>query len=371
MIDPLLAQSFIDRLYKQLKIHINIMNEKAIIIASSRPERIGNFHSCAYKILQQCLTVMATDELTSDLIGVTCPGVNLLLTDGARPIGVIGVSGKPENVLNIARVLRYSFEVLRQCEASKRDRGFPDPAVYRFITALLFDPMPDTYTITSLAELLSYTDHVPRILIKVRLKQLYDGTFSLNDLSTMYLNCPLRNDQDIWLPIDPSTLLLCKAMPIGTEPAALPRSFHLDFIGRLNDFFTSIFDLKPAEEPRYYYSTVVESFQDYRETYHFINWVENNQDSDSGQICQITDYLARYLVELLPENKIRPILGFYAHLVDQYPGKDIFMTTIGALVETGFSTESAARRLFVHKNNRRHSTKENKGYIGIKSCIGL
>ena len=84
MIDPAMAQGFIDRFYKQLKIHLNVMNEKAIMIASSRPERIGHFHSCAYEIIQKQLPVMITSELTQDLIGVTCPGVNLLLTDGRQ-----------------------------------------------------------------------------------------------------------------------------------------------------------------------------------------------------------------------------------------------------------------------------------------------
>ncbi len=371
MIDPVFAQNFIDRLYKQLKIHINIMNERAIIIASSRPERIGSFHSCAYKILQQSLTVMVTDEPTNNLIGVTSPGVNLLLMEDARPIGVIGVSGKPENVLNVARVVRYAFEVQRQCETSKREKGFPDPEIYRFTTAMLFDPMPDAFRIATLAQSLAFSDHIPRILVKIRLNRTYDEATRMTDWSDMYLDCPFRHDQDLLLPIDPSTLLLCKVIPSGAEPKARLRGFLFECLSWLDQLFASVPGQKHIDESRYYCSTVVDSFQDYREIYHFINWVESNRDAPRNRICHVTDFLTGYLIEQLPENKARPILGYFAHLVDQYPGKDLFIATIGALIETGFSTDAAARMLYVHKNTVVTRLRKIRDTLGLGENLGF
>lgn len=48
MINSSFAQNFVNKVNRQLQHNVNIMNEKRIIIASSAPERIGDFHIIAY-----------------------------------------------------------------------------------------------------------------------------------------------------------------------------------------------------------------------------------------------------------------------------------------------------------------------------------
>lgn len=51
MIDPILANSFINRITQCTEYNINIMDERGIIIASRNPARVGDFHEVAMKIM--------------------------------------------------------------------------------------------------------------------------------------------------------------------------------------------------------------------------------------------------------------------------------------------------------------------------------
>ena len=354
MIDPAMAQGFIDRFYKQLKIHLNIMNEKGIIVASSRPERIGHFHSCAYEIIQKQLPVMITSELTQDLIGVTCPGVNLLLTDGRQPIGVIGVSGNPEEVLNVARTIKIAFESQMQYETQRRDEWHADADTNRLANALLFEPSPNLIRLVGLAESLGFKDHMPRMLIKIRIDNDAGARRWMPRIQGRYPHLPICHDQDLLLQLDPASILLCKAIPVLTDGTINRREYINGCLAQLDSLFSRAPDDKMGEIDKkdivYICGTTVEIFQDYREAFNLINWVEGVGLDRQYRIYHVTDYWVQYAVDLLKDNKSRPIFNHYAHLVDRYPGKDHFLVTVGAMIDTGISIDAAATRLFVHKN---------------------
>ena len=96
MIDVEIAQNFIQKMQRQIDVPINIMNEKGIIIASSSPERVGDFHQLAYDMIVNRQAVSITENLEENktMYGVLRPGINMLLQDGTEISGVLGLSGE-------------------------------------------------------------------------------------------------------------------------------------------------------------------------------------------------------------------------------------------------------------------------------------
>ena len=70
MISKELARRFIERVSKHTDYNINIMDENGIIIASRDPDRIGNYHEIAYRIVHGSEDIMDT---TGCVIQVSCP----------------------------------------------------------------------------------------------------------------------------------------------------------------------------------------------------------------------------------------------------------------------------------------------------------
>ena len=110
-LEPKLAERFVNQLVTYTKYNINIMNDKGIIIASRNKDRVGTFHEVAYEIISSRQEMAIADEEDSYRGGVQ-PGVNLLLQYNNDPIGVIGVTGKPEEVYEIALIIKMAVETM-------------------------------------------------------------------------------------------------------------------------------------------------------------------------------------------------------------------------------------------------------------------
>ena len=106
-------------------------------VASTSKERIGDFHLVAYEIIQKGLPMLVTHEPTKELIGVNMPGVNLRLTSSNETIGVIGVSGNPDEVTELAKLVKLTFETMYEYEYKKNLAVKGKSGVWNFAHALL------------------------------------------------------------------------------------------------------------------------------------------------------------------------------------------------------------------------------------------
>lgn len=87
ILEPELAQKFIDKIAKHLEYNINIMNDKGIIIASKDASRVGNFHEVAFSMLEGTLETGIVNE-NQKYLG-TKPGVNLFIDYKNKHEGVM------------------------------------------------------------------------------------------------------------------------------------------------------------------------------------------------------------------------------------------------------------------------------------------
>ena len=108
------------------------MDLNGVIIASTDPERVGQFHGGAARILRENL-----DELrifSDDEYEGSRKGTNFLLRVNDEPIGVLGITGNYEEILPFASVIKRMTELLVNEREHQRQREFFQNRRMRFLT---------------------------------------------------------------------------------------------------------------------------------------------------------------------------------------------------------------------------------------------
>ncbi|QFU22003.1 helix-turn-helix domain-containing protein [Shewanella eurypsychrophilus] len=110
-LDPNLAQQIVERTMKIIHHNINVMNDKAVILGSGDPHRIGSTHEGALLAISQNRSVEINSAMAANLHGVKA-GINLPLHYKGEIIGVIGITGEPETLRNYGELLKMTAEMI-------------------------------------------------------------------------------------------------------------------------------------------------------------------------------------------------------------------------------------------------------------------
>lgn len=110
-LDHPLAQEIADRAMAILPRNVNVMDSQGLIIGTGEPDRLYTRHEGAQLVLANSRAVEIDSAAASALRGVQ-EGVNLPLYLDGQVIGVVGVSGDPEEVRTFAQMVRMTAEML-------------------------------------------------------------------------------------------------------------------------------------------------------------------------------------------------------------------------------------------------------------------
>ncbi len=335
MINPVFAQNFVRKMNRQMGIKINVMNEHGVIIASASPERIGDFHMCAYEIIEQGLNISITEKPTRDLIGVNAPGVNMRLTNNNETIGVIGVSGKPDEVLNLAKMVKLTFETMYEYEYKRKKQADTRDILSQFSYTLILDTPSNPTKISNSAKKLGFRDNYARIPVYLT----GFGNSSVLHFLEWYASSSLSRPQDILLPLDQG-LLLCKTW--NKHEITDLETFINDCIQHIEEAFSS--------ECRFYVAPVQTQFADYHNLYAFFQLLVGRTMDTPQKVYHLTDYLLYFLVQETSEH-IRPLLSWFCKEAEKKLDLNQFSETVSGLLQTDMRAEAAAELLHLHKNS--------------------
>ncbi|GAA2242355.1 sugar diacid recognition domain-containing protein [Streptomyces amakusaensis] len=123
MIAGAAAQAIVDDIVARLGVNVNIMDEHGVITASSDRGRVGSLHEGALRVLDTGMPFSVTGEEARALNG-TRAGVNLPLRLGDEVVGVVGVSGEPREVGEIARAISRMAELMALQQAFLGEAGW-------------------------------------------------------------------------------------------------------------------------------------------------------------------------------------------------------------------------------------------------------
>lgn len=112
------AQRIVEEIGNIVGQNINMMDDQGYIIASTDPDRIGNFHAGARQIVDEKLSELyIAPEQASDSVRA---GLNLPITHAREIVGVVGITGAYEQVIGYGQIVKKMTEILIR-ESSEQD----------------------------------------------------------------------------------------------------------------------------------------------------------------------------------------------------------------------------------------------------------
>jgi len=137
------AEQIVHQLSKVMEQNINIMDMNGLIISSTDPVRVGTIHGGAVRIIQEHL-----DELiiqSDDEYAGAKNGINLPIEFNNEIIGVIGLTGKIDEVRKYGQIIKKMTEVLLLDTYAREQRVIEQKAKDRFLEDWVFGRLDVNY----------------------------------------------------------------------------------------------------------------------------------------------------------------------------------------------------------------------------------
>ncbi|WP_237661003.1 sugar diacid recognition domain-containing protein [Tepidanaerobacter sp. GT38] len=165
------AQSIVEKTKNLLGKNINIMNSLGIIVGSKDKSRIDTFHEGAAEVIKTGKEIEITSKQASELEGVK-PGVNLPIYLNDNIVGVVGITGEPDEVRPYGQLLKISVEaMLKQFFLSEQLR-MEQNAKELYVHDIINWNFEDTNVFLTKGEVLGYDLSLPRLALNIKVNNL-------------------------------------------------------------------------------------------------------------------------------------------------------------------------------------------------------
>ncbi|MDV2582223.1 CdaR family transcriptional regulator [Alkalibacillus haloalkaliphilus] len=116
----ILSEDIVREVKNLIKEDVILTNNKGLIVASSDPTRVDEFHEGALKAIENKENLVMTDELTKELKGVR-QGIVLPILIQEQAYGCIGITGEPELIKPFAMLVRKVTELFVRDSINRLD----------------------------------------------------------------------------------------------------------------------------------------------------------------------------------------------------------------------------------------------------------
>lgn len=106
-----IAQQIVRETMTRLNRNINIMDNTGTIIASGDPSRVNHIHEGASDVIRTKEPLLITQDNQQQYKGAR-PGINLPIHFQDQIIGVIGITGNPEEILEFGELVKMITEMM-------------------------------------------------------------------------------------------------------------------------------------------------------------------------------------------------------------------------------------------------------------------
>ena len=167
MIRPEMAQKFIDQITEYTDYNINIMDETGVIIASRDPKRVGTYHEAADRIIRGREEIVTVDD--EKIFPGVLPGINMAIMVNGRKEGVVGVTGSPAHIREVAMITRLAIEAMLKYEKQQENLLLRQGRKENFFQILVRVENADPNELRAAAQLLGYEESIIRVPILCRI----------------------------------------------------------------------------------------------------------------------------------------------------------------------------------------------------------
>ena len=340
ILQPALAQKFIDNTAKDLQYNVNIMNDKGIIIASKDSSRIGDFHEVAYGILNGTLESGVVRD-NKKYIG-TKPGVNMVIAYKNKPAGVICVTGDPDTVSSFATLVKRSMEAMLEYEMQIEAEHHKKSKIDQFLYYLLFDQGMTPAIAATLADSVGYNMELLRSCIIIS----YDADYSQKKIIQAIISAEGYSNQDIMTITQNNDIIIFKAL---TKDFSNAIQEYRDIIQKyINNFFEKLPSSYNRDKINIYVGSIQRSFDKYRYSYAHAQELEL-LTKEKRDIFFFNDFILDYDRNLVTIKIYDNIFNSYKELFNEEDQKQI-AETIDILAKNNYNIVNSAKALYIHRN---------------------
>ena len=352
------AKRFIERFSEYTAYNINVMDQRGMIIASRDPSRVGTYHDAAYQIIHSSSNVLETYS-DSDLPGVKA-GVNSVVQIGSNRIGVVGVTGHPDQVRPIALIIRIALEEMVKYELKAEEQRIKRSQKEKFIQMLTTEGQADISELRSIAAQLNYSEAYHRIALLCRFE---NG--DIEEILGILKSSPLHTKEDISFVLNdpgdrdmPAHLLIFKTLPENETVLS-------DYKYLIGEYLSQSLRHLREHDIRFliYVGSIQQGFGRYCHAYEHCRWLERNINTIS-HAAFFYDHIGEYMDSLLPMRELQHALGEYDSILDDRFKKS-FMETMDATLNTNWNLKAAADRLYIHKNTMMYRYQKIKDRLNV------
>ena len=356
MIDAALAHRFIEQVTKYTTYNVNIMNENGIIIASRNPKREGQYHVIAHQIL---LSGKEQMEIQSDTYPGVQAGLNMVIeVDGVRE-GVVGVTGKPDEIRPVALMVKMAIETMLRYERAQEERRRRENRKEQFIYLLTKVPYTDHDDLLALAKELGYPEERIRVPILIKLEEEEEG--QAEEVLMLCRESKGHTRTDFSIVPDPSHVLVFKSVP------DLQENLLTAYKGAIWEYLTPIQEALQARSIKalFFVGSFQENYKQYYHAYRHCKWLEYHlPPKNEQQTLFFYDHLPEYVAHITPMDELGNLFHIYEKRVPEKIKKNL-LTIILPLHRNNWSFPQTAAELFLHKNTLVYR------YNQIKELLGL
>lgn len=359
MIEPELAKRFIERLTQYTEYNINIMNESGVIIASRDPARVGTYHEVADRIIhgEQDMIVIRDEK---EFPGVL-PGINMAITHQGRKEGVIGVTGDPDRIHEVALITRLAMETMLRYEKQQEEIRLRRNRKEHFLNILTQKEFADSSELRGIARQLGLDESLVRVPIVCRITGAGSASENLNPEEALE---ELRRgkghwNQDFSAVLDETHLLVYKTVKVNG------RKNFVDYKEELAEYLEHIRSWLSRKGSRgvFYVGSLQTAFTQYYYAYRHCKWLESHLREPDG-IVFFSDYVREYFRTLVPRQELMRAFIIYAQEMPEET-KQQFVEMMRAFEATNYNLSESAARLYIHKNTLIYRYNKFKDMLGV------
>jgi len=166
-----LAQDIVDKTMSILERNINIMDGKGVIIGSGDKSRLNQFHEGADQVIKEGKKLEIYSKDINHLMGAK-PGINLPIEHNNKIIGVVGITGEPNEVSPFGEVIKMTVEMMLQQEFLLKEIQLEQQARGNFIHDLISGRIgndPDLFV--TRGQIVGYDILIPRAALVIDIYQ--------------------------------------------------------------------------------------------------------------------------------------------------------------------------------------------------------
>ncbi|BDH47046.1 hypothetical protein TUM12370_30900 [Salmonella enterica subsp. enterica serovar Choleraesuis] len=175
------ARQIVHRAMSIIDHSVNVMDEHGTIIASGDPHRLHQRHEGAVLALTENRVIEIDAAAARQLRGVR-PGINLPVLFHNQIVGVVGISGEPDQVRAYAELVRMAAELILE-QSALLEKSQWEKRYREEIALQLIAPSRDNAELSAMAAWLNLDLSRPRIAVILQLNtQQHDNLRQLMEL---------------------------------------------------------------------------------------------------------------------------------------------------------------------------------------------